>query len=402
MEQTADTSAIRRLNRARVLLELVRGDIRSRPELAQRLGLSLMGVMRVVQDLIEAGLVKEGGRTQRPDLPGRRPAELALSPSGGYLLGFGIHAYEQSCAIIDLTGRVLRSATILLRDSRDARGSLAEAADQATTQIRALGIDPARMIGAGVAITGTVEHQRGVVIDAPYLGWSALDVREILQDRLAMPVVVDGTANMLLAAEARNAAQPLRDAILFNIGFAIGGSLLVDGRIVRGANSRAGQIGHMPVAGSRRSCACGRRGCLNTVASGWAALADLGVVGTQVVSADDFRRNRGALIALRQSAQAGEPDACRAVLRAGQAFGRAVRQLHAALDPARIFIAGPIGGLTAFVDGARQGFGNDLPGLIDPCDRALSVAAASLASDVFVFSPRLDLARLKKAGTAAM
>jgi predicted NBD/HSP70 family sugar kinase len=395
----ADAAGVRRANRGRMLAELGGGGALSRSELARRLDLSLMAVMRIAQELVEVGLVCERAPALRSDLPGRPPAELALNPSGAYVLGFTFHAFEQSLALMDLTGRVLSRVPIHLSDIGQDKPSLKEAADQARSQIRALRIDPARVLGAGVAVTGTVDTARGVLIESPYLGWSGLDIAEALTARLAMPVIVEGTSQSLLAAEARRARATLRNAALFNIGFAIGGGFLVDGRIARGASFQAGQIAHMPVAEPNRICSCGRHGCLNTVGSGWAALADLGLVDGNVVSPASFREKRAELAQLLQREQEGDAEACRALRQAGTMVGRAVRQLHAVLDLARIFLAGPVGHTLSFIEGVREGSGSAAAGLIERCERELHAAAAALAMDEFVLSPQLDFDRLRRTRT---
>src|SRR5258708_39935839 len=94
----------RAANRNRALGVLMDGEVRFRPELARRLGLSLMAVMRITKELTEVGLIAEGAKKARPE-PGRPPTELAINPSGAYVLGFEVHAFQQSMALLDLSRR---------------------------------------------------------------------------------------------------------------------------------------------------------------------------------------------------------------------------------------------------------------------------------------------------------
>lgn len=391
---------LRALNRSRVLNALIDLEYGLRPVLAQRLGLSLMAVTRITRELADVGLVVEGGKNVRSE-PGRRPTELAIDPSGAYVLGFEVHAFRQSLVLMDLSRRVTARKLLHLSSPTNGPVSLSEFTDQAKSVIRSAGIDPQRVMGAGVAVTGVVDRDRGSLIDAPYLGWSSLAIASMLQARLDMPVVVDRIANALLSAES-NAPPLLRNALLFNIGFAMSAAFLVDGGIAHGSRLMAGQVGHMASDDNSRTCSCGQQGCLNATASGWAALSYLGDVDDHVLSAEEFQRDRPKLADLLRREDHGEPAACQALRQVGQTLGRTIRQLQIALDPTRIFLSGPVGRAASFVEGARQGVGDALAALVIRCDRKVDEAAALMALDEFVRSPRLDFERLRKASAAGL
>lgn len=391
---------VRAANRSHVLGVLMDDANVYRPTLARHLNLSLMAVTRIVRELAEAGLVLEGARNARAE-PGRRPARLALNPTGAYVLGFEAHAYQQSVVLMDLSGRVVRRKILKLSSPTDGPRSLAEFADQARREIRAARIDPLRLVGAGVALTGVVDRESGLLVDAPYLGWSSLDVAQLLQARLDVPVVVDRIANVLLASEARRSPEASRNAMLVNVGFAMSAAFSVDGIIAHGSRLMAGHIGHMASDDKSRVCSCGQRGCLNAAASGWAALAQLGELHEHVLSAEEFQTDRPKLTELLRAEESGDPAACRALDAVGRILGRTIRQLQIALDPAQIFLSGPVGRARAFADGVRHGVGRDLAPLVAVCERKVADAAALMALDAFVRSPRMDVARLQRANAAA-
>jgi predicted NBD/HSP70 family sugar kinase len=387
---------LRGQNRSRLLNEIVNNDVRSRPHLAQRLDLSLMAVTRITRELIDVGLIEEGPRTVRPDLSGRRPAELALNPSGAFVLGLGLYAYEQSAVLMDLSGRILRRSNLETCRGQTSAESLLTWAAQIQQELLGKNIDPLRVLGAGVAITGNVDAEQGVLLDSPYLGWPRTEIVAPLRDRLKLPVTVSSTANALIAA-ARRSGGNLDNAVLFNVGFAIGGGILMDGHIARGAHFKAGQVGHLQVDRNGRPCSCGRKGCLNAVASGWAALADLGEVEGHTNSAEEFGASRGKLMKLLRRESKGEVSACKALRLAGRQLGRVASQLHIALDPASILLSGPVGLTQSFFEGVKEAFTPSEQQLLQRCDVKFDAAAASLALQEFVFSPRLDFDRLQQA-----
>jgi N-acetylglucosamine repressor len=390
---------LRGQNRSRLLAALSGHQVRSRPDLAQQLGLSLMAVTRITRELIEVGLIEEGEQTIRPDLSGRRPTELKINPAGAFVIGLGVYAYEQSAVLMDLAGRIVRRCALEPRPSRQNSECLADWAQIIKTKLLRKDIDRQRVLGAGLAITGNVDTERGILLDAPYIGWAKMNIARELKDELGLPVTASGAARALLSASRRGAGDQLDNALLFNVGFAIGGSILIDGRVASGAQLQAGQVGHMPTDRIDRSCSCGRKGCLNAVASGWTAMAELGEVDGQSNSAEEFRASRTKLARLLRDEREGDDAACKALRRAGRELGRAAAKLFVALDPARIYLSGPVGLTQSYLDGAREGFAPFDASLVERCESKLDAAAASLALEKFVFSPELDFDQLRKAAT---
>src|ERR1700744_534468 len=101
------TSHLRAVNRARALAAILDADESLRPDLARRLGLSLMSVTRIVRELMSIGVGGEGSRTLRID-PGRPARKLSINPGAAYVLGFEMHAFQQSMALMNLSGEVVR------------------------------------------------------------------------------------------------------------------------------------------------------------------------------------------------------------------------------------------------------------------------------------------------------
>ena len=124
-------------------------------------------------------------------------------------------------------------------------------------------------VGIGVGVPGLVDHQ-GVLRYGPNVpGVLGLDMAGILRDRFGLPVVADNDASCAALAEHRlGAARGTTHAIVITQGTGIGGGLIIGGRLHRGANGFAGEPGHMLINASGHMCACGQRGCWESVASG--------------------------------------------------------------------------------------------------------------------------------------
>ena len=121
----------------------------------------------------------------------------------------------------------------------------------------------------GIGAAGFVDANGELVRFAPHLSWREEPLRAKLMDRLNVPVFVDNDANTALWAEHRfGAAQGEENVVLVTLGTGIGGALLINGRLYRGANGMAGEFGHMQLVPEGRPCECGRRGCWEQYSSG--------------------------------------------------------------------------------------------------------------------------------------
>src|SRR5215211_2535184 len=136
-------------------------------------------------------------------------------------------------------------------------------------------------IGLGAA--GLVEWPGGIARWAPHNSYRRLELRRLLHERTGLPTIVDNDANVAAWAEARfGAGEGSRDLVLIAVGTGIGGGLVLDGKVYRGATGMGAELGHMLVDVDGAPCACGRTGCLEAMASGSA----LGRYGREAAGAD--------------------------------------------------------------------------------------------------------------------
>jgi len=146
-------------------------------------------------------------------------------------------------------------------------GALAE-----TVSAEALARHPGsrdRIVGVGIGCPGPLDLSRGRIIETPNLGWAGYPIRDRIADRLGLPATLDNDANCATYGEWwQGAARGAQNIVGVTLGTGIGGGLIVEGKLVHGANGGAGELGHMTIELNGRRCACGNRGCLEAYASG--------------------------------------------------------------------------------------------------------------------------------------
>jgi glucokinase len=200
---------------------------------------------------------------------------------------------------------------------------------------------------AGLGIPCTIDRQRGVAIMAVNLELADVPLRDLMGERLGMPVVIDNDANLALLAEHRfGAARAARNAAMLTIGTGIGGGLMIDGRLYRGTTGAAGELGHIVIQADGPRCQgnCPNRGCVESLASG-TAIAREGLAAAERAPDSALGRARGAGekvdgTLVTEAALDGDETAREVVALVGRRIGVALSSLANALEPDVIVIGG--------------------------------------------------------------
>ena len=203
--------------------------------------------------------------------------------------------------------------------------------------------------GIGISTPGPVDLNRGVVTTPPNLpGWRDVPLARLVSEKLGIPAWIENDANAAAVAEHRlGAGRGSRHMILVAVGTGVGGGLILDGRLYRGASGGAGEVGHMIVDPGGQICGCGRAGCLEAVASGRAldrAAAEIAAAEPQGLVAQVAGREGVAPDAriLDLAAAAGDTAAQAAIRRAGTFLGAGLTNLVNLFNPEVIVVGGSV------------------------------------------------------------
>jgi predicted NBD/HSP70 family sugar kinase len=319
---------IREINEALVLGTIRRDGPVARARIAETTGLSPATVTILTAHLTEAGLVHE--TAQGPSTGGRPPRLLMLNPGGGHAVGMRLTETHVNATLVDLVGTVVRHQRAPHRRST-ASEAAQTIADVFGQLVQSAGDPP--VLGLGLALSGVIDHESGIVRHSGSLGWQDAPLRALLADKLALPVSIDNNVNALATALMMD-DKPLakQDLMIVNIGPSVGLTLVCGGRIRRGAHGTAGTFAHTScslVSESRRACHCGARDCLETVASEWGMLREL-------------RRavRRDIQIGEAADGAADDPRVRAVFTTAGRALGRAAANVAKVFDPHRVVVVG--------------------------------------------------------------
>jgi predicted NBD/HSP70 family sugar kinase len=323
---------LRGRNRDRVVGALrERGRI-SQADIARLTGLSRTTVHTLVSELKDAGVVHEV-EVGVPDFRGGRPAVLLMlrDPSLA-VVGIDFGHSHVGVAVADIGHNVLAEVRCDLDVSHDARAALDAAVRMVDEVLAEARMEAKSVIGAGIGIPGPVDRARGAAGSATILpGWTGLQIRSEMQERLGVPVEIENDANLGALAELTwGAGRECSSFAYVKAATGIGAGIVIDGKLLRGASGTAGEIGHTTLDEAGALCYCGNRGCLETVASGPAIIRLVGPLDGEVPS----------LARIVELAVAGDVRCQRAIADAGHEIGVAIAGLCNLINPERVVVGG--------------------------------------------------------------
>ncbi|HET9672849.1 MAG TPA: ROK family protein, partial [Actinomycetota bacterium] len=219
------------------------------------------------------------------------------------------------------------------------------------------------VVGIGVGAAGLVDVGRGVILFSPNFAWRDVPLAERLAARFGLPVTLDNDATAAAWGEAKlGAAAGARHALLITLGTGIGGGIVVDGAVMRGAHGLAGEIGHIVVEPDGPGCGCGNRGCWEQVASGQAlereGVAALERKPTSAIArlaGGDPSRVTGELVV--SAAVDGDLEAISIVHGVARRLGEGIAGLVNVLDPEIVVVGGGLAAVGELLFGpAREAY----------------------------------------------
>ncbi|HEY7755404.1 MAG TPA: ROK family glucokinase [Actinomycetota bacterium] len=298
---------------------------------------------------------------------------------GGQAIGIDVGGTKINALRVAGDGEVLERRQVST-PADDGPAALAALIDLAT------GMVTPEVLGIGVGAAGLVDASNGTLRFAPNLAWRELPIAARVRSALGLPCQVDNDATVAAYGEYRfGAGRGFRHLLLVAVGTGIGGGIVADGRLFRGANGFAAEIGHLIVEPGGPRCGCGNEGCWEQVAAGRA----IDRLGREAAS-----RDGGSLLArlaggdpervsgehVTEAARQGDETAVRILSEVGRRLGQGIAGLVNILDPQVVVVGGgAIGAGDLLLEPARAAFVDAVEG---PEHRpAVPIVAAELGND---------------------
>ncbi|MFI7586543.1 ROK family protein [Spongisporangium articulatum] len=325
------------------------GEELTRSEVMDRTGLSRSTVNGRLDALLSAGLLvqsAEGAPTR-----GRPAGRFAFHSERGVLLVADMGATAVRVGLCDLRGDVQAQTSVPIEITDGPQVLLGTVTDLIDGLLEDAGRPASDVLGIGLSVPGPVDFARGQVVSPPIMpGWDGFDIAGWFAGRgFRSPVVVDKDVNAMALGEQRTRHPDVTHLLMLKLGTGVGASVVAEGKVYRGADGAAGDVGHsqLTAAGDAEPplCRCGNVGCLEAYVGGWALLRDLQAAGKPVRTVDE----------VVELVLAGDPAGVQLVRQAGRTLGAAIADAVSLFNPRIVVIGGQLARLeTLLFAGIRE------------------------------------------------
>ncbi|HJE88583.1 ROK family transcriptional regulator [Rikenella microfusus] len=312
-------------------------------DLSRILSVSNPTITKLVGELIQEGYVRDLGKIETGG--GRRPCAFGLVSDSGYFLGVTILDDTLCFGVIDLN----KNTVTVQKDVPFAYGTNAQFVDNLVERIgefiAALGGARDKILGMGITVKGRVDAASGVIYNT--MNADGFPLARIVTEKTGLETIVENDTRAMTYAEYLSGGSGgVQNALFINVGRGIGVGIIVRGKLYYGKSGFSGEFGHIPFFDNEKICQCGKKGCLETEASGMALetiFAERMREGASSILSDKFLR--GETVTMHDIIEAAKNDdvlSIDLITGIGEKLGRGISVLINLFNPELVVIGGPL------------------------------------------------------------
>lgn len=334
------------LQKIKLIKLLHLGRARSNADICRILNISAPTSLILTTELTQEGIIEKSGKGI--SLGGRKPELYSLKNNSFFVLCIQMERFSTSMAILDNNNNNIsgnRSFPFYMTREMDSVKKLHEFAEGL---INSSGVDRSKIVGIGMSMPGLVDSNLGKNFTYMVTAGESKTLREILEEKFQKPVYIENDVFTNAIAESRfGLAINKKNVLVLLMDWGIGLGIIMDGKLQGGTSGFAGEIGHIPFINEGELCYCGKRGCLETVASGiaLARMAKEGIKSGQLsllnkLSAEEIEQIEPQKII--EAANKGDQYAITILSHIGQNLGKTIATLIQLFNPEMIILGGKI------------------------------------------------------------
>ncbi len=247
-----------------------------RRDIARKLGLTPASVTLITNDMIRKGQLEELGIQEESGRSGRKSILIGIRGSWKRILAVRIEADGSWVSVTDLKGKLLDMTKISFTEGEDVRELLRKIISEIHLLLGKNTIGEEELLGIGISIPGPIDRKEGIALHAYRISDTAIPLREIFSRHFHCPILIDNNVYCFSRGELLfGCGRKSGNVLFFKWGPGIGAAFSMNGKLYRGERGQITEIGHSNVIPDGKRCRCGRRGCLETVASTHAILEEI-------------------------------------------------------------------------------------------------------------------------------
>lgn len=312
-------------------------------DLSQELGTSIPTTTKLIAELIDEGFLETKGKIDTNG--GRRPSIYGLNPDAGYFVGVDVSSTSLSMALMNFQGTIIDYEPDINFTLEATKESLDTFCAHLKKRLAGLKIKEEKILAYGINLTGRVNKITGYSYSY-YLGEDK-PITDYLSERLDAPVYIDNDSRAMAYGEYMGGiCKGEKDMLYINISMGLGMGMISDGRLIYGKCGFSGEIGHFPLLSNEKICRCGKIGCLETGASGYALLDSfnhkLESGRVSILSSKYEKKQKIEVEDILDAIKSDDVLAIECIEEIGQTLGRAIAGLINIFNPELVVIGGKL------------------------------------------------------------
>ncbi|MAZ25885.1 MAG: sugar kinase [Cytophagaceae bacterium] len=340
------------LQRIRILEYLFLNGKTSNADICNQFGISLPTSVSLINQLIDLNIVTKKGRGASEG--GRKPDLYGLAEKSFYILSIHVERYKIRLAIIDCNHNIIKEEEEGVEIT--SRTNIVELTyDKFEEMIGEAGIDKTKIVGLGASMPGLVSKEEGKNFTYYLTEQEPEPLKDAFQNKFKLPIVILNDSKSACLAEFRfGKAKNKQDALVITMDWGAGLGIILGGEMHNGTSGFAGEFGHIPMVDDGLLCHCGKRGCLETEASGIAMVrkAKEGIKNGEtsllsMLPEEDFEKLSPKMII--DSANKGDQFCINIIAEIGLILGKGLAILIQIFNPELIILEGEIARAKQFI-----------------------------------------------------
>ncbi|QHV99470.1 ROK family protein [Spirosoma endbachense] len=321
------------------------------PELSKELTISVPKVTTVVNELINDGLVQDYGKIESTG--GRKPNLYGVVPDSAFFIGVDVKHSHINIGLLNLQKSLIKVTENLAYKLDNTEESLEVLCQYINDFIASLPINKDRILGIGLNLSGRINYSTGYSYSFFFFGEQPLS--EIIESKVGIRVFLENDTRAMAYGEfCVGAVGKEKDVLFLNLDYGIGVGILIDGQLYYGKSGYAGELGHIPIFDNELICHCGKKGCLETEASGWALTRmfreKLKEGSTSVLSRNDTLPESIMMEDIIQAAKNEDVLAIDLIARVGDRLGRGIAFLINVFNPELVILGGSLASTGDYIE----------------------------------------------------
>lgn len=234
-------------------------------ELSRALDISIPTVTKLIEEMCDAGVIHTYGKLETSE--GRHPHLYGLNPESGYFVGVDLNLGSVNIGLMNFNGEMIEYHMDVEHEITNSADGLDKLCDLITEFIDSLGVETEHILNVNVNVSGRVNPELGYTYS--WFNFGEEPISQIISRKIGFEVTVDNDTRAMTYGEYLcGNVTPKKNVLFINLSWGLGLGIIIDGKTYSGNSGFAGEFGHYPTYDNEEICHCGKKGCLETEASG--------------------------------------------------------------------------------------------------------------------------------------